>query len=341
MGDFELPDVLRDEMRAAWHRYLDLVVPIRPALHAYCRRLARNVWDAEDLVQETLLRAFGSLGRIHDPVRNPRAYLLRTATNAWIDGLRRRQLEAAALEESDPPAAGASGTPGALRDAGTALLQRLAPQERAAVILKDVFDLSLEESAEVLETTVGAVKAALHRGRARLREPEGEAAARRPAPSASLVDRFVELFNAEDKAGLLALVLDNATVENVGIGVEWGYEGHRSPRSWFDGALGGHPEWPPEWRYESQRAERALFEDEPIALLFRTRRGREALEGVVRLEEDAGQVARMRAYGFCPETMRELGEALGLRVRTGPYRYPTPAPGRSYGETGGSRGGEA
>ena len=82
------------------------------------------------------------------------------------------------------------------------------------MLLKDVFDLDLQESAEVLETTVGAVKAALHRGRERLREPEGEPGSRRPVPSVSLVDRFVELFNAGDKSGLLALVLDNATAEN-------------------------------------------------------------------------------------------------------------------------------
>ena len=78
----------------------------------------------------------------------------------------------------------------------------------------------------MLESTIGAVKAALHRGRARLQTPEPEGDDLRPRPSASLVDRFVELFNAEDKPGLLKLVLDNATVENVGVGMEWGADGH-------------------------------------------------------------------------------------------------------------------
>jgi RNA polymerase sigma-70 factor (ECF subfamily) len=298
-------------------------------LHAYCRRLTGDLWDAEDLVQDTLLRAFGTLGRIHDPVRSPRAYLLRTATNLWIDGLRRRARERTVLEESRSDTAEERAPSGELRDAGRRLLG-LAPRERAAVLLKDVFDLDLEESAEVLETTIGAVKAALHRGRERLREPEPSEASRRPVPSVSLVDRFVELFNAGDKSGLLALVLDNAVVENVGIGMEWGREGHRSPKSWFDGALGGHPEWP-EWiQFESQRTERALLQGEPVVLHFHTRRGREWLDGVVRLEEEDGRVARMRSYAFCPETMREVGRELGTEVLTGLYRYPTPAPGRSY-----------
>lgn len=332
MSELELDEALRADMRAAWHRYLDMLEPIRPALHAYCLRLTRNLWDAEDLVQDTLVRAFGTIGRLHDPIANPRSYLLRTATNVWIDKLRHGAVQAAAPAEDLAPAQPPSPTPGGVRDAGQMLMQRLAPRERAAVILKDVFDLSLEESAEVLETTIGAVKAALHRGRERLQEPEGGAASQRPLPSPSLVDRFVELFNAEDKPGLLKLVLDNATVENVGVGHEYGYEGHRSKHSWFEGALGGHPDWPQEWRYESQRAEAVVFEGEPLALLFRTRRGREKLEGVVRLQEEDGHVSRLYAYGFCPETVRAVGEALGKDVRTGPYRYPTPEPGRSYGE---------
>jgi RNA polymerase sigma-70 factor (ECF subfamily) len=45
-------------MRRAWRQYLDLVEPLRPELHAYWRSMSRSVWDAEDLVQETLLRGF-------------------------------------------------------------------------------------------------------------------------------------------------------------------------------------------------------------------------------------------------------------------------------------------
>ena len=155
---------------------------------------------------------------------------------------------------------------------------------------------------------------------------------RRPVPSTAIVDRFVELFNAADKPGLLKLVLDNASVDNVGVGFQYGYDGHRSPKSWFDGALGGHPDWPVEWHFESQRAARAVYRGEPIGLMFRTRRGREALEGVFRLEQEGDCVSHLRSYSFCPETVREVGAELDLKVRTGPYRYPTPAPGKNYGD---------
>jgi hypothetical protein len=171
-----------------------------------------------------------------------------------------------------------------------------------------------------------APKAALHRGRERLREPEDGPAARRPAPSVALVDRFVELFNAADREGLVALVLENASVMNYGGHEE---QGLRTRHGWVEGALGGHPEWPELFHHDSQRAARSEFEGEPIVLIFRTRAkwGGEALEAAVRLEEQEGRVARLRSYGFCPETMRALGEALGLPVRTGLYHAPAAAPG--------------
>ncbi|HEY8120427.1 MAG TPA: RNA polymerase sigma factor [Myxococcota bacterium] len=327
MPSDELPAALRDELRAAWHRYVDLTAPLRPALHAYCRKLTGNLWDAEDLAQEALLRAFAALGSIHHEIESPRAYLFRVASNAWIDAARRREGEASALAALDASAAPSEPPPGAVRDAGRELFTRLAPQERAAVVLKDAFDASLEEIAEILSTSVGAVKAALHRGRERLRD---EAAPRRPRASAELVDRFVAAYNARDLAALLALMQDGSQVENVGCGLEYGSKNFRTRQSWFHAALQGHPEWPAELQYEAPRMQRALVAGEPVALGFVTRRGREALEQVMRVDEERGAIARLRGYAFCPETMRAIGEELGVRVRTGLYRYPTAAPGKSF-----------
>jgi len=332
MSDPELPEALRDELRASWHRYLDLVAPLRPALHGYCRRLTGDVWDGEDLVQDTLVRAFATLGAVHHDIRNPRAYLLRTATHVWIDALRRRRSEQASLAAQASVAERAQPLPPSdeLRDAGALLLHRLSPQERAAVVLKDLFDMELEEIAEVLRTSVGAVKAALHRGRGRLRDPEEKVAAQRARPSVELVDRFVALYNAKDVNGLIALMLDSGSVENVGSSLEYGHENFPRRDGWFQHAVFGHDEWPAEFHYESARLERALLAGEPVALGFAVRRGREALEQVLRFEEEDGRIARLRGYSFCPETMREVGAELGLRVRGRLYRYPSPAPGKLW-----------
>jgi RNA polymerase sigma-70 factor (ECF subfamily) len=334
MDEFRITDGMRDEMRAAWHSYLDRVQPFRPLLHGYCMKLAGGIWDAEDLVQETLVRGFQRLAYHHDPIRDPRAYLLRIATHAWIDGQRRLDTEMRhAPEAADTPTDAAPEHLGESHDAGRAFLQRLAPREQAAVALKDLFDLSLEETATVLGTSVGAVKAALHRGRERLREPEDGPAARRPVPSVELVDRFVSLLNASDREGLIELIQREATLTNLGVGEQYGEASLRGRHSWVEGALGGHPEWPEAFRYESHRAARVDLEGEPIVLFFRTRErwGGEALEAVIRLEEEAGRVARLVSYGFCPETVRAVAERLDLPVRTGMYRYPTIEPGRPHG----------
>ena len=332
MAEPESPDVLRDELRRAWHRYIDLLAPLRPALHGYCRRLAGNLWDAEDLVQNTLLRAFGHLGFMHREIRNPRAYLLRTATNVWIDAQRRRKTEVAADTSlsPEPEVAPGPGAVGDVRDAGSRLMQRLSPQERAAVLLKDVFDLTLEEISEILATTTGAVKAALHRGRGRLREDEAGTASKRPAPSSVAVDRFIECYYAQDVKGLVALMLEGGSAENVGFGLEYGRESFHDENNFLYKALHGHAEWPAEFQPDSVRIERGELEGEPVVLCFATRRGREALEQVLRIDEVNGRIARLRGYAFCPETMREIGEILGLRVRTGLYRVPTPAPGEDW-----------
>lgn len=330
MADLEPPAGFADDVCTAWHRYIDRLVPLRPALYGYCRRLTGNVWDAEDLVQDTLLRAFGRWGVTYPEIRDPRAYLLRTATNVWIDSLRRREAEArdpvANPDDAAAPAAPAQMSSDT-RHAGSRLFQRLSPQERVAVVLKEAFDMTLEQIANLLATTTGAVKAALHRGRRRLREPKGEAASHRPVPSSELLDRFIERFNAKDVTGMVALMLDGGSAENVGNSFHVGGDSTEGYPHAFYKMVHGHPEWPQEFQRDSARLERLAFEGEPIVLFFATRRGRETLNSVLRIEEQNGRIARIRSYGFCPETVRAIGEALGLPVRTGIYRAPTPAPG--------------
>jgi RNA polymerase sigma-70 factor (ECF subfamily) len=333
MSEPETPEDLRDALRSAWHRYVDMLAPLRPALHAYCGRLSGNLWDAEDLAQDALLRAFGQLGFLGQEVRDPKAYLLRVATNVWIDGQRRRQSEARATGDAlqTPPIASPE-TAARMRDAGERLLGQLSPQERAAVVLKESFDLTLEEIAELLVTTPGAVKAALHRGRGRLRDADAAPTPRARRPSPELVDRWIALWNAQDVQGLLALMLDGGSAENVGCGIQYGREAFEGTENFLYKSVHGHEEWPPELQPDAVRVQRAELEDEPVLLGFATRRGREALEVILRFDEVEGKVARIRGYAFCPETMRSAGEICGLRVRTGLYRYPTPAPGRSWSD---------
>jgi hypothetical protein len=129
-------------------------------------------------------------------------------------------------------------------------------------------------------------------------------------------------------------MLDTASVENVGCGVQIGRESFGGKDGWFHAAVYGHPEWPEWLQYDSPRMQRALVGGEPVALGFTTRRGKEALEQVLRFDETEGGIARLRGYAFCPETIQEIGDTLGLKVRTGLYRYPTPAPGEFFSKPG-------
>ncbi|MBM4382865.1 MAG: RNA polymerase sigma factor [Deltaproteobacteria bacterium] len=297
-------DELARALRAAWFRYVDTLEPFRPNLHAYCLRMCGNVWDAEDLAQETLLRGFAAIGRgdlhgEHSRVANPRAYLLRVATNLWIDAARRRSHESHDAPES---IAAEVSAPLAAREAGELLFERASPQERAAIVLAEGFELSHAEIADVLSTTVGAVKAALHRGRARLHaEPDRVHHGR---PSRELVDRFVAAFNARDVARVTAILLETVTIEVMGVG-----GGRRNDGVWVASSLAE----------SAVRAEAREFRGE---WLVASVRDGDWLCGITRFEEVDGRVSRIRSYGYCPETLAHVAAALGLASRTRHYHQP-------------------
>ena len=105
-----------------------------------------------------MLRGFGAIGRADvgskaAQVKGPRAYLFRIATNLWIDQVRRRQLISSSLSGSDDSLTGERSIQAL--EAASVLMSQVAPQERSAVVLKEVFDFTLEQIAEVLSTTVG------------------------------------------------------------------------------------------------------------------------------------------------------------------------------------------
>jgi RNA polymerase sigma-70 factor (ECF subfamily) len=330
MAETNLSSELLDQTKAAWRRYLDVLTPFRPQLHRYCRRLAGDIWDAEDLVQDTLLKGFAQLSSVNGVIANPRGYLIRIATHLWIDAQRRRGAEGAmlALEGAAGPDVGAApADPGEVREAGARLFERLAPQERAAVVMKDVFDMPLAEIAEALTTSVGAVKSALHRGRERLKD--GPASPPRRAASPALVDRFVARLDASDLPGLLALMLDSGCVEMPGALVEVGRAEFQREGGWLWQAVNVHPDLPPDVRPPKWVNERVDFHGEPIVLGFMPLPDGRMLQGITRFEEADGKIARIRSYCFSPELAAEIAQALGLTVGWIPYRFPAPGEGWS------------
>src|SRR5947208_10653019 len=109
---------LTSTAKRSWHRFLETCEPLRPDLYRYCRHLTRSPWDAEDLAQDTLARAFVTLAQMTEEAKNPRAWLFRVASNLWIDQQRRRREVPAAAPE---PAAAAEHEPRAPREAAGTL----------------------------------------------------------------------------------------------------------------------------------------------------------------------------------------------------------------------------
>jgi RNA polymerase sigma-70 factor (ECF subfamily) len=301
----ELPQDFTQEVQQVWQRFLQRTEPLRPELHRYCRALTGSVWDAEDLVQDTLLRAFAKLGEDSPQIDNPKAYLFRVASNLWVDHFRR-------TEWLTPEERTVTSNPEQLteiRDAARQLLHRLSPQERAAVVLKDVFDFRLEEIATILQTTVGAIKAALHGGREKLATPSGTRAI---APmSEALLDQFVEAFNARDLDRLTALLRADAIGEVVSMGVWYGQTAVRD--SWLYYSLFLEKGGP--------QAERRVFLGEPIVVIWYALDAPNApvVRKVLRFEELEGQITRLRSFAFCPETLTDIVGTLGLPGKTNGY----------------------
>ncbi|GIH79440.1 sigma-70 family RNA polymerase sigma factor [Planobispora longispora] len=219
--------------------------PFRGELVGYCYRLLGSGFEAEDAVQETLLRAWRSSGRYDERRASPRTWLYSIATNVCLDMLRSAQRRALAMDLSRAADAGADiGAPlpeGAwvqpvpdglvlpadgdpeetavrretIRLAFIAALQHLPPRQRAVLILRDVLAWKAEEVAHLLETTVASVTSALQRARATLRAIDtvpGEPFRPSDPAQRELLARYCAAFERHDVAALVALLHEDATM---------------------------------------------------------------------------------------------------------------------------------
>jgi RNA polymerase sigma-70 factor, ECF subfamily len=249
-----------------------------------------SVLDGEDVVQDALFQAYRKLESFDDS-RPLKPWLFRIAHNQCIDFLRRRQVRQDAEAEvvvQDAVAPKDPLGPGIER-AIERLVLTLPPKERASVLLKDVLDYSLEEIAELVDSTVGGVKAALNRGRAKLASLPELSKRSRPVPNPEaeqLLGLYVERFNRNDWDGLRELITADARVR-----VADKYFGPLTGSPYF----GRYQRLTTPWRVVVGE-----IDGEPVVIVLEPGPGGWVPQALVRVELSEGRIVGITDYTHCP-----------------------------------------
>lgn len=274
---------------ARYLAFLETITQLRPRLHRYCSRMTGSVMDGEDVVQEALFEAYRKLDQ-YDESRPLAPWIFKIAHNRCIDLLRRRgvrvEAETAAMGPdsvmpADPPVLGVGR-------AVEQLVTSLPPMERACVLLKDIFDYTLEEVAELVSTTVGGVKAALNRGRSKLAaSPKPVKTRAEVNPELSrLLHLYVDGFNKRDWDGLRKLISADAQLRVA------------------DRFAGSIDESPYFGNYERQtvpwRLAVAEVDGELVIVALHEHRDEWRPASVARLQVTDQHIARITDYAHCP-----------------------------------------
>jgi RNA polymerase sigma-70 factor (ECF subfamily) len=198
-----------------------LLGELRPKLHRYCARMTGSVIDGEDVVQEAIVKAieaFADAGSIS----NAEGWLIRIAHNAAVDFLRHRARQDAIRSDEDAdmiidPVVAVNDRQ--IVAASLRTFMRLPVAQRSSVILMDVLGYSLDEISGITKSSIPAIKAALHRGRARLRE-FAEEPDELPLPvladsERSLLTAYVDHFNARDFDAVRTMLAEEVRLELV------------------------------------------------------------------------------------------------------------------------------
>lgn len=273
-------------------RFMELVDELRPELHRYCARMTGSVFDGEDIVQETLAKAYYALGQMIEPP-NLRPWLFRIAHNTAMDFLKRYERKNIELVSDLPERAEPedTGVDPLLVEAALTLFVELPPVQRSAIILKDVLGATLEETATTMGTNVGAVKAALSRARANIARTSPGAMMQRKilatAQEEATLQRYVDLFNDRNWDGLRALLGEESQLDVVSR-----IQARTKTAGYYD-------RYAEITKTEDLRAEAGFVDGVPAIAIFRPSSSSTPAYFML-LESTGGFVSRIRDFRYIP-----------------------------------------
>ncbi len=274
---------------ARYLAFLETISALRTSLHRYCARMTGSVMDGEDVVQDALFEAYRKLDKF-DQSRPLKPWLFRIAHNRCIDFLRRRgvrdeaETAAAMPEEASPVEPTALGIGRAVEQ----LVASLPPKERACVLLKDVFDYSLEEIAELVDSSIGGVKAALNRGRTKLAASSPAAkSARSTSPELKgIMQLYIDRFNRRDWDGVRELTSADARLR-----VAERFVGKFGDAPYF----ANYERWPVPWKLAMGEVD-----GEPVVIILLRGADTWTPHSAIRFEVIGQRIERIVDYIHCP-----------------------------------------
>lgn len=303
--------IIGEETKSTWDKYWEIVAPYRAELWNFCRKITGSPWDAEDLLQDTLLKTFASLSALShraQPLKT-RSYLFRVATNHWIDQCRKNKVVLDDYDDEKVPG-NTTHDSAEVDEAIETLVSNLPPKQVVVFILMNSFRFTAKETAELMVTTEGAVHALLHRARTKLSNLQeslaGETVRKAEVNQGDkkVIQAFVKAFNRRDFHAIASLLDDHAV-----------YSFHTQSSK----------EYGKETIMKFSLATTFRMENVPVAevtelwgapvILFmtETKDGKE-LNEVNRLVSEDGKIVGWSGYYFCRELMQAAAEVLGVRL---------------------------
>lgn len=268
----------------------ELLTGMRPRLHRYCARMTGSAIDGEDVVQETLIKAFNARAAIGG-IDNREAWLFRIAHNASLDFLRVR-MRGATVPLSDDMEACVTDAPSNVVALGFQAFLQLPVLQRCAVILKDILGHSVEEIAAIADSTVPAAKSALQRGRQRLKELSASSPPPLSEDDREQLQHYVTLFQSGEFDAIRQMLAEDIRLDLIG---RFKLQGRQQVDNYFTRyAQAGH------WRYALGAVEGQL-----AMLVYDQRSPSLRPAHFVLLEWSAEGIDMIKDYLFAPYVLDE------------------------------------